>query len=266
MKRVKIGVGIIIGIVGVYFIISYGIFYVRKPSLDVQLQPLDEQVVIQKIARVQQENDNKDDLEHDAQYHELQKDHTSFKKDDEIKLVIMKEKSKPLPVIMPESEEEFVVKIDRAVDEKILGLDFFSFVTMPIPDDYEIDVETQNSLDILIGNDFNRFINLVLQSNNDVVSKEACRSCGLYAFFKKVKHHKTLTIDDITTLQHIIGNLYRFAETMRKLSKDAVMSPEQYTALQDLNRPQVLKNSMKLQARRAAAASALKKIQSMSNR
>lgn len=265
MKSIKVGMAIVgIAVVSGIIIGSFVLF--KKKRID------DQQVVVQKISDIQY--DDIPLVEHDMQYHN-QKSRSSkiqFQDQDDVTLVIVPEKEKPLPIIMPEQQDRFVIEEDyivanHPVCEKSGNVDLQSFVTMKIADDYRLDIETQLTLDILIGNDFNQFINLILQSNNDIVSKEACRSCGLYAFFKKIKHRKQLRPDEIKTLQHMVGNLYRFVETMRKLSGNfSGMSVEQYAALQDLNRPQVLKNSMKLQARKTAAAAALRKLQSMSNR
>ena len=251
IHSIKFKTHIILGAVVIFTIIFCWVVLLQKSPVS-NMDSIDQQVIIQKMNH-STKRDEAVHVQHDVQYHANQHN-DQFEDRDEIQLIIM-----------PEKQDEFFI-VDRPIDEKDINLDSYSFVTMPISDDYEIDIETQQNLDILIGNDFNRFISLILQSNNDVVSKQACRSCVLYAFFKKVKKHHVLTTDDIIKLQHMIGNLYRFIETTKKLSKSMMITPEQYAALQDLNRPQALKNSMKLQARKTAAAAALKKLQSMSHR
>lgn len=150
--------------------------------------------------------------------------------------------------------------------QNLLKQDEFSFVTMPIAENYTIDIETQCALDSLIGNDLNLFIHLILQSNNNVLSKQACKSCNVHALFKKVKRHTRLSIKDMKLLQHVIGNLYRFIQTMQSISNSIIITPEQYDALQFLNRPQSVNHAIQLQARKVAATQALIKLQSMSHR
>lgn len=266
VSRTKIGT--FIGVIVVAFIIFCTVFLFKK-IFDNKIEVLEQEVIIQKIKRAAS-YDNDPIINHELQYHKNNKNN-QFEDHSEIQLSITQKKEEPLSIIKEDQQKVYTVQADYVVanhpiQENAVDLDLCSFVTMPIPDNYIFDIETQNSLDILIGNDFNQFIKLIIQSNNDVVSQRACRSCVFYAFFKKIKKHKNLTTDEIQTLQHIIGNLYRFIETMKKLSSAVMMSPEQYSALQDLNRPQILKNSMKLQARKTAAARALRKLQSMKNR
>jgi hypothetical protein len=128
---------------------------------------------------------------------------------------------------------------------------------------YKLDVDTQESFDILLGNDFNRFINLVLQSNNDIVTEQACRSCVLYTLFKKVKHRKPLREQEIKTLQLIIEKLYHYMSSMKQLTKKLVMSREQYNALQDLNQSHEVKQKNRLQARQAYTKEALRALRAI---
>ena len=255
MKRIKIGVAIIFLTVGVYFIISYSIFWFKKSSVDKQLQSAEKEGVAAEmiqpegnvaIQRVVQDDDT--DIE--------SSDEDSNNSDE---LVVSSESENPLPVIMAEKEREFIITSDRAVEnKKPVKLDSYSFVTMPIADDYEIDIETQRTLDALMGKDLDAFVKLVLQSNNNVVSAEACRSCGIYALFSILKKHQSLPLDEIVVLQKMLANLYQFVETTKSLSKSnkPLLLLEQYQALQDLNRSQSEKNVRKLQARRAATSAA----------
>lgn len=253
----------------VAFSLIFSAIFVFKKYFDHNVDVLEQEVIIQNIKRTAS-YDNDPIVNHELEYHTTNKKN-QFEDHSEIKLFITAENKKSLSIIKEDAQPVSIIQSDSVVEdypveEKVIDLNSCSFVTMPIPDNYIMDIETQYLLDILIGNDFNQFIKLIIQSNNDVVSQQACRSCVFYAFFKKIKKHKILTVDEIKTLQHIIGNLYRFVETMKKMSPGMMMSPEQYRALQDLNRPQVLKDSMKLQARKNAAARALRKLQSIRNR
>ena len=167
-----------------------------------------------------------------------------------------------LPIVIADNQQEFFES--RDLQKKLKKQNISSFITMnPIPANYKIDEETQNALDVLIGNDVDEFVRLVLQSNNNVVSKEACRSCSMYAFFNGIKNHDLLTIEDIRILQKLLANLYRFVEKMQKLSQEPLMLPEQYEALQDLHRSQDAKNDIKLKKRFAVTSAALKKLQNI---
>ncbi len=170
----------------------------------------------------------------------------------------------PVAQLGADDQPEFVITADENVHKKSKKSHSYSFITMKIADDYIIDQETQDVLDILIGDDVDAFVKLILQSNNNIVSKEACRSCGMYAFFNGIKHHKPLTSDDVRMLQKMLANLYRFVGKMQKLNKDIeLMRGEQYEALQNLHKSQAVRNDAKLQARRSATAAALKKLQNI---
>lgn len=258
MKRIKIGATIIFLAAAIYFILSYGIFFLKKESLDVQLKSSEENsadresvepqdnVVIQRNAH---ENDDKNKV---------------FVESAPDDFIVTQEIERPLPILMVEEPSLFVIKAaDRVVDQDLSKIDSYSFVTMPIPDDYKMDQETQKTLDALIGSDLDEFVRVVLQSNNNIVSKEACRSCGMYAFFSAIKKHQPLSADEVVVLQKLLANLYQFVQKTKALTKFSIILLEQYNALQDLNRSQAEKNDMKLKARRTATAAALKKLQSI---
>ena len=266
MKKIKIGVAIVFAIVTVYFLVSFGIFWIEKPSFDMQQSQLlkeetgeqqnmqsGNQVVIQRGI-----NNNDQSLSQSTPTcQQCQQEPPRFP----VKLIITQDQDSSLPLIM--SDNQFACNQDPFADKELRTADSYSFITMPISDDYKIDEETQASLDTLIGPNLDEFVRLVLQSNNNIVSQEACRSCGMYAFFHGIKKHHQLKPDEIVILQQVLENLYQFVVKMKAISKSFIMRSEQYDALLDLHRSQAVKNDMKLQARRAATASALKKLQTI---
>lgn len=176
------------------------------------------------------------------------------------------------PVIL--SDDNTSDDTDKSVMSKDYHVSFqsdmeqedISFVTMPITVDYKIDVETYYALDRLIGNDLYRSINLFLQSSNNVLSKESCKSCNVHMLCKKVKRRTDLTPQDIKLLQHLVGNLYRFVQATKNMSGSLIVSSDQYDALQFLNQATTVNNRIQAYARKVAAADALKKLESMSCR
>lgn len=266
MKKIKFGIVIVVITAIIYCIISYSIFFNDKQSIDYQLQQANlqnnvtrqaissEKVTIQKIAECK---------DPDCQgWQALQQGNGSLLS----KCTISQEPKAALPIIMAENQQQqSFIQHDGIVDENTVGVQSYSFVTMPL-EDCVIDKETQATLDTLIGHDLDGFVKIVLQSNNNIVSKEACRSCAMHALFHDIKHHKKLYPDDIKILQKLLINLYQFVEKTKKMSKkskQSILLHEQYAALQDLNRTSISKNKLKLQARQAATTAALKKLQSM---
>jgi len=242
MRRIKFGVAVIFLLVIIYFFISYGIFFSKKSSIDSNIS-FDQKNIEQAL--VQKNSDEKFEAPVIVQNIDEVEDESA----DQRELILS---------LVSEPKSEYSVSAEPT------ALGSYSFVTMPISDDYVIDAETWDIFDYLLGNNLEEFVQLVLQSNNDVVSQQSCRPCAMYAFFKKIKNHKQLSREEIIALQKIIGNLYRFIETMQKISKNKkLISDEQYRALQDLNRSQAARNDLKLQARRAATLSALKKLQAI---
>jgi hypothetical protein len=261
MKRVTIGIAIIFLTVTIYFIVSCGLLLYKKQSLDQQISDLQDaqgfgkkESGITKLSRDRVVIQNAID-DNDADSKEDTGNPRLFQ------FGISSKPERPLAIIRDEVEDDFFVESDG--NEQNTPLDSYSFVTMPIGDDYIIDRETQDSLNILIGNDLDDFVKLVLQSNNNIVTKEACRSCGMYAFFSDIKKRQKLTKNEVIILQKSLANLYQFVEKMKLLSKKIIISPEQYAILENLNRPQSIINDMKLQVRRAATSAALKKLQAI---
>jgi hypothetical protein len=263
MKRVRLGIGIVFLAVTIYCVISYGIFFNKKDGLDAQISSENfvhnnmiednPAVVIQALASK---------TCHECKNPVLKND----KKSDF--MVTDDGDDQQLPIVVADNQQGFFVSTDRPKKSKKRDSsrkrDSSSFITMnPIPANYQIDEEIQDTLDVLIGNDVDEFVRLVLQSNNNIVSKEACRSCSIYAFFNGIKNHTLLTVEDIGILQKLLANLYRFVEKMQKLSKERLMLPEQYEALQDLHRSQDDKNDIKLKKRFAITSAALKKLQNI---
>lgn len=263
MKRIKIGVAVVMLLVAMYTLVSYGIFFIKKSSIDDEIQG----VALSNISPNEERS-------------MVVVQHVSAQDED----VDM-----PCPHIMPDNvNQDFLVSNDTSavsslinsfvvqedlqpvffiegMQEKKMRADEYSFLTMPLPQDYQIDAENYRTLDILIGKDLRAFANLLASSNNNVLSKEACKSCAIYALLKKIKKHHPLTFDDIESLRSSLLNLYAFLENMKKLSNKVKMpiSPEQEEALLDLYRSQAIKNQLKLQARKNATAAALKKLQSI---
>ncbi len=260
MKRVKFGIVIVFLVAAIYCIVSFGIFFDKKASIDTQLQlleqsleegvqPQNQSVVIQNIESITCHECN-----HPVQQNNVQPDFIVIN-DSDIN-------EQQLPDGFVDNQSELFVKANS--EKNVIPLSSSSFITMnPISESYVIDQETQNALDVLIGHDVDEFVRLVLQSNNNIVSREACRSCGMYAFFNGIKHHRQLTVKDIVMLQKLLANLYRFVERMQKLSHEPLILPEQYEALQELHRSQDVKNDIKLKQRFAATSAALKKLQNI---
>lgn len=176
-----------------------------------------------------------------------------------------------------DEQDQFILDVDDADSQQFSfnaeqsarlpqskQVDSYSFITMQIPDDYVIDQETQDALDIVIGQNLDAFVKLVMQSNNNIVSKQVCRACGMHALFSSVQHHKPLDADDIRMVQKLLANLYRFINKTKKLNRNLeLVTPEQYGALEYLHKTQAAKDDVKLQARRATTAAALKKLQNI---
>ena len=246
MRKLKHSIGIVLVLGGVYALISYGIFYYKKPSLDQQLQ-IDNRSVVQSSVQPSQDvaiQSIADDYvcQHDQ-------DQQSFK-----------------PLDNFHEDQNSLYELQQSIDQSdVNSINSYSFVTMPAKDCI-IDAELLYTLDLLIGGDLDEFVRLVLQSNNNIVSKQACRSCAMYAFFNKIKKHEQLSIEDIEILQPLLANLYRFVQKMQALSGTQLLRPSQFEALEDLNRSQKAINDKKLQARKAATAAALKKLQTISYR
>lgn len=273
MKRIKIGAAIIFLAVAIYFIMSYGIFWITKPSLDAQLDLSKAQSIEQNLDKskalsnesVVIQNMQGSTCKHASCQNQVQS-HAVL--DDSLyDFVITSEQNAPLAQIVADKQPIFVMNADNVRDEKLLSVDAYSFVTMPkalLIDGYQIDQDTRDAIKILVGNDLDEFVRLILQSNNNIVSKDACRSCGMHAFFKKVIKDEPLDADEIVVLQQALANLYRFVEKMRSLSSHTfIMRTEQYSALQDLNKSQIVKNNLKIQARKASTTAALKKLQAI---
>lgn len=274
MKRIKIGIVIVIGLVTVYCIVSYSIFFMHKPSIDAQLHIVGEEVqepishqAVEKTDQVIIQNISHRICQHGDDCYRAQDqgiDDLLDKAANSSEIIVTQEAQRPLALVMAEPEEEvFITNDDQSGDQNPEVMQSYSFMTMPIDEQSVIDLDTQATLEDLIGNDVDEFVKLVLQSNNNIVSKEACRSCGMYAFFNGIKNHKPMSSEDIRILQKLLLNLYQFTEKMKKLSGTTIMLPEQYDALEDLHRSQAIKNDIKLQARLAVTSAALKKLQNI---
>ena len=138
-----------------------------------------------------------------------------------------------------------------------------SFVTMPVLHGSQLDQNTQQTFDMLIGNNIDHVLDLIVQSNNNVLSTDSCRSCAIDAILKKVSKHKKLSEHEIVSLQHVVENLYKFVNTMQKLSNKTILTSEQYLALKNLNTSQVSMKQIAMQARQAATIAALQSLKNI---
>ena len=120
-------------------------------------------------------------------------------------------------------------------------------------------------MQILIGSNIDHFVTLILQSNNDLIAAQICKSCTLFAFFKKIQHKKPLTLDEIKTLQKMLANLYRFVRVTQNLSEKKLLQTEQYIALENLNRSGDLQQDIEQQAQKNVMIGALQKLLNMSS-
>lgn len=270
MKRLKGAVAIIFLLVVSYFLISYGIFWITKPFVDQRLaqfdQPLNAVAQTQNaVAQTQDVFAQTQDAVVIQNVEPVCTHGSCLHHDDE-------------PVIGYDDEEEFQdgeqePQVDVITNEeqepmqpvhqvKEPSKDLHdSFITMNIPDDYQVDQDIQDTLDVLIGNDVDEFVKIILQSNNNIIVQQACRSCSMFAFFNGIKNHKPLSVEDVRLLQKMLANLYRFVAKMKALSNNLILREEQYAALQDLYISQAVKNDIKLKKRQAVTSAALKKLQ-----
>ncbi len=264
MQKIKHGIIIVLVLGVMYAIISYGIFYYKKSSLDQALQINNQKIDLvgkhQQDVMIQSVGDDEKNKASDNYICQHQEDEMI---DD---FALHQDQATPIISIVSNQQPVFMVqKILDQNEDQFISPDAYSFVTMPAQD-CVIDAELLYMLDLLIGDDLDEFVRLVLQSNNNIISKQACRSCAMYAFFNKIKKHEPLTVEDIKILQPLVANLYRFVQKMYKMSNTQLLRTSQFEALQDLNRSQADKNDKKLQARKAATAAALKKLQTISYR
>jgi hypothetical protein len=240
MQRLKIGAKAVVVLVIFYAVLSSTIFYMKKSAMDQPLDIIDSGQQVQNV-RIQKVVD-------EGLASCTHADEEAVLRDQD--------------VVQDDVIDQVVVR-----DELPQSADYYSFVTRPAQDCI-IDKELLYTFDMLIGHNLEDFVRLVLQSNNNIVSKQACRSCAMYAFFNKIKKHQRLTVEDIATLQPLVANLYRFVQKMTAMSggKLTLLRLEQYEALQDLHKSQKELNNKKLKARKAATAAALQRLQKISYR
>lgn len=137
------------------------------------------------------------------------------------------------------------------------------FVTMQILHAGKLNYDTQQMFDLLIGGNIDRLLDLIAQSNNNILSTDSCRTCAVDAIFKRVSKHKKLSEQEILILQKVVANLYKFINTMQKLTNKSILTAQQYIALKDLNRSQVSRNHSLIQGHRAATIAALQALQNI---
>ncbi len=230
MKQMKLSAVIVFFVAIIYCCISYGIFWYKKACIDRDLQMNSDEVHIEK--KVSSEIVEEKKMQHSNQ-----------DKQDDVVIQSLVEKN--------------------AFDENQNSQSEYSFVSMPISDNYRFDLETQESFDRLIGDNVELFIKLLMQSNNRILGADACPECSVSALIKQVKQHKKIERDDIIILQKMIANLYTFIETTKKISGKILLHADQYAALQFLNLPQHIKNNIKIEERQAATVAILHKLKMM---
>jgi hypothetical protein len=138
-----------------------------------------------------------------------------------------------------------------------------SFVSIPVEHAAKLSKNIQETFDLLIGGNIDGLLDLIAQSNNNLLSTDSCKTCAIDAILKKVSKHKLLSKEEIVSLQHVVMNLYRFVNTMRQLHHETSMTHEQYLALKNLNTSQVSMEHLAMQARQAATIAALQSLKNI---
>ena len=138
-----------------------------------------------------------------------------------------------------------------------------SFVTIEFQHAGKLDDRYQYAFDLLIGNNIDALLDLIAQSNNNFLSIDSCKTCAIDAILKKVSKHKHLSEQELVSLQHVTANLYKFINTMQKLTHKNMLAPEQLVALKNLNTSQLTQNNLNMQARQAATLAALQTLQNV---
>lgn len=165
-------------------------------------------------------------------------------------------------------EEEPVMQEDEQVIELTTIIESYpvlphdSFVTTEFYDGAQLDATVQQSFDLLIGHNIHGLLDLIVQSNNNLLVRDSCKTCAIDAILKKVSKRKALTLVEIISLQHVIENLYKFVNTMQALGQKTILTHEQFLALKNLNTSQV---SMKQIARESRQAATFAALQSLKN-
>jgi hypothetical protein len=228
MKQLKLS-GIVIFFASIiYFFISYGIFLYKKPLIDHDLNFNQENRSIQQIFEEKKNIAQQESYEHED------------------------------PVIIQSIRKNSDTSYTFSINPEEV-----SFVSMVIPENYSIDLETQEHLDRLTGDNLEFVVKLIMQSNNTIVGADACPECSVSALIKQVKQHKKLKKEDIVILQKMIANLYAFVEMTKNMTGKLLMPVDQYAALKALNVSQDVKDNLKLEERQAATLAILHKLKSM---
>ena len=159
------------------------------------------------------------------------------------------------------NSESYAMSELSSSDEVVVLKPDDCFVTMEILHAGKLDYNTQQMFDLLIGTNIDRLLDLIAQSNNNILSTDSCRTCAVDAIFKRVSKHKKLSEREMLSLQKVVANLYKFINTMQKLTNKSILTAQQYIALQGLNRSQVSINHSLIQGQRAATIAALQALQ-----
>jgi len=218
MKRVKIGLFLVLLAAISYFLLSYTIFLFEKKIIDSELRPVITELVPDDLDRLH--NDFAVNVPRGAS-------------------------------VLGLSKNDSVVVQKVTVDAE-KNMDDYSFVNMPISQDTQLSGDTQKSLDLLVCHNLEGFLDLVTQSNNDVLSHESCRSCSMHAILKHLKNGRHLDVHDLQALQVAVANVYQFILSMKKLKNDqeflpGTLLPDQYSSLQHLNRSLKINKKLELQ-------------------
>lgn len=164
------------------------------------------------------------------------------------------------PVI--EEEDEHVVELATIIEScPILPHD--SFVTTEFRDGAQLDATVQQSFDLLLSKNIDGLLDLIVQSNNNVLAQNSCKSCAIDTILKKVLKRKALTVAEIISLQHVVENLYKFVNTMQALGQKTILTHEQFLALKNLNTSQVSIKQIARESRQAATIAALQSLKNI---
>jgi len=152
----------------------------------------------------------------------------------------------------------------KSYDEKDILISLLpteNFITMNIMNAGRLDSDLQRTFDVLIGHNLDGLLDLIVQSNNNILSTDNCKTCAIDALLKKVSKHKKLSVEELRTLQKMMAHLYQFVNVLQNLTNRTMLTSEQLIALKNLNISLIAKNNLQKQVRQAATQAALQSLQ-----
>lgn len=164
------------------------------------------------------------------------------------------------PVIQEEDEQ--IVEL-ATITQPCQIVPHDSFVTTEFRDGAQLDATVQQSFDLLLSKNIDGLLDLIVQSNNNVLAQNSCKSCAIGTILKKVVKRKALTVAEIISLQHVVENLYKFVNTMQALGQKTILTHEQFLALKNLNTSQVSIKQIARESRQAATIAALQSLKNI---